>query len=327
MKYPKTLNTNSKIGVVALSAGVGYKLEEYKKSILNLEKNGFQIIETASVRSTGEVSNTALIRATEFDKLITDEDVEMVMCATGGDFLIEILPYINYENIAKNPKWIMGASDPTSLLYIITTKLDIATLYGLNAASFDNDILHESQKMAMEYIKGNYLIQKSYDKYEKNREDRTDSYNLTEEVYWTTFNGEVDIEGRIIGGCIDCLRDLPGTRFDCTKSFIEKYKEDGIIWYFDIFSLSCEDFYRTLIQLRESGWFSYVKGVIVGRVLHPNSTTEMTYEKALRIIFENLPIIMNADIGHVPPKMTIINGSIAHIMCNEGKGTIAFKIQ
>ena len=39
-------------------------------------------------------------------------------------------------------------------------------------------------------------------------------------------------------------------------------------------------------------------------------------------MFPELPIIFNADIGHIPPKMTIINGSIAHITCKNGKGAI-----
>ena len=48
----------------------------------------------------------------------------------------------------------------------------------------------------------------------------------------------------------------------------------------------------------------------------------MTYEKALKKIFKDIPIIMEADIGHVAPKMTLINGSIVEIKSNNGKGSI-----
>ena len=54
----------------------------------------------------------------------------MIMAATGGDFLFDILPHLNPSIIQENIKWIMGASDPTGLVYPITTKYDIATLYG-----------------------------------------------------------------------------------------------------------------------------------------------------------------------------------------------------
>lgn len=327
MNYPKFLVNDSKIGVVALSAGVGSYIDDYKKSISNLEKNGFGIIETASVRNSGDVANTAPIRAKELDRLIIDTDVDFVMCATGGDFLIEILPFIDYKNIKNNPKWLMGASDPTSLLYIVTTALDIATIYGFNACSFDQEQLHDCQLNALNIMQGNLVSQESFDLYELSRPEEAKSYNVTEKVYWESLNGDVDITGRIIGGCLDCLRELPGTRFDYTKSFIDKYQKDGIIWYFDIFSLTAETFYLSLIQLRESGWFKHVKGVIVGRVKFPNRYTDMTYQEALKKIFVNIPIIFNADIGHVAPKMTIINGSVAHITCKQGKGKIELKME
>jgi muramoyltetrapeptide carboxypeptidase LdcA involved in peptidoglycan recycling len=48
----------------------------------------------------------------------------------------------------------------------------------------------------------------------------------------------------------------------------------------------------------------------------------MTYEEAFQKIFGDIPIIMEADIGHVVPKMTIINVAIAHVTCKEGKGRI-----
>lgn len=79
--------------------------------------------------------------------MVTDDNVDMIMCAAGGDFALEMLPYVNSENILNNPKWIMGASDPTSLLYYVTTKLDIATLYGHNAGGYDVKKLDKSKNI------------------------------------------------------------------------------------------------------------------------------------------------------------------------------------
>ena len=324
MKYPKFLKINDTIGICAPSAGVGKNIDDFIKSINNLKESGFNIIETESVRKNKEVSTTPKKRAEELHELLLNKDVDMIMCAAGGDFLYDMLPYIDYDLINQNEKWIMGASDPTTLLYTITTKLDIATIYGHNAGSFDAKKLHKSQEYALDVLKGKINIQNSYKKYEKDRSTRiNNNYSLTDNVEWITVNDEkeIDISGRIIGGCIDCLRYLPGTKYDYTKDFIEKYKEDGIIWYFDIFSMTTEDFYLTLIQLKEAGWFKYIKGVIVGRVIYPNSYTSMTYERALKEVFK-VPVIYNADIGHVPPKMTIINGSYARIKYKDKMGSI-----
>ena len=145
MKYPRFLGENDTIGVTAMSAGVGYSLDDYKKSINNIEKFGFKICETKSVRVADKVSNTGEERAKELDRLINDQDISMVMCACGGDFAIEMMPHVNDESIINNIKWYAGASDPTSFLYYVTTKFDIATLYGFNAGSFDQDVLHKSQ--------------------------------------------------------------------------------------------------------------------------------------------------------------------------------------
>lgn len=324
MKYPNFLKENDIIGITAPSAGVGKHIDDFNKSIANLKDKRYRIKETKSVRNDNEVSTTAVERIKELNELLVDKDVKTIISAAGGDFLYEIMPYIDYKLIKNNPKWIMGASDPTNLLYTITTNLDIATIYGHNAGSFDSKKLHKSQEIALSFIKGEIKEQSSYSKYESNRDNRIDNnYAPDTKVNWELLNGDFNITGRIIGGCIDCLRYLPGTKYDKTKEFTEKYKKDGIIWYFDIFSMTAEDFYLTLLQFRESGWFNYIKGVIVGRVLFPNGFTSMTYQKALKKVFESIPLVFNADIGHVPPKMTIINGSIANIKCKDNKGVIS----
>lgn len=324
MLYPRFLEKNDIIGITAPSQGVGDHLASLKKSIKTLEEYGYKIKETASVRNKGMVSTTGEKRSQELDEVITDKNVKMIICASGGDFLLEMLPTINWKNIKQNPKWIMGYSDPTALLYITTTKLDIATIYGCNAGSFDQTNLHECLKNNLKILSGNILTQKSFDLYQKGWLEESDGYNLTEPVYWEDLNGEVNIQGRIIGGCLDCLKDIIGTPYDYTKKFIEKYKDDGFIWYFDVCELSVEEFYRTLFQMKEAGWFEYIKGVVVGRVAVPRCFyKDFSYQDALKKIFPNIPLIFNADIGHVPPKMTIINGSIAKVTCKEGKGAIS----
>ncbi len=323
MQYPKFLEKGNIIGITAPSQGVGDDIESFEKSLHTLKKEGYQIKETKSVRNKGMASASGKIRAQEFDSLITEKNVKIIMCASGGDFLVEMLPFVNWQHIKENPKWIMGYSDPTYLLYIITTKLDIATIYGCNAGSFDQTNLHECLKNNLKILSGNIVRQDSFSYYQKDWLENSDGYHLTEKVYWETINKEVDITGRMIGGCLDCLKDLIGTSYDYTKEFIEKYKKDGIIWYFDIFEPSAEVVYRTLFQMREAGWFKYIKGIIVGRVAFPKHFNEnFTYQEALKRMFPELPIIFNADIGHIPPKMTIINGSIAHITCKNGKGAI-----
>lgn len=329
MKYPKFLNIDSTIGITALSGGVGRDLDKFKLSINQIESNGFKTIETDSVRVDSYVSNTGCVRAKELEQLVENPDVDMIMCAAGGDFAVDMLPYVNEKSILNNPKWIMGASDPTSILYYITTVLDIATMYGYNAGAFDCNKLHDSQLNCFEIIKGNLIKQESFELYESDKKSRTiNGYNLDTKVVYQNFNGDMDVTGRLIGGCIDCLKDIIGTKYDGTRQFIEKYKEDGIVWYFDIFALSSDNVYRTLLQMREAGWFENTKGIVFGRVIYPEIRfAGLTYEKAITDLFDDIPIVFNADIGHVVPKMTLINGAIAHIVSKNGTGSIEFELK
>lgn len=330
MLYPKMLVNGSTIGVTAMSAGVGKKIDEYELSIEKIKENSFNIVETESVRVNNYVSNTGSERAKELDELILNKDVDMVLCAAGGDFALEMLPYVNLENIKNNPKWIMGASDPTSILYYVTTKLDIATMYGHNAGGYDAVNLHKSNLISFEYLKGNLVKQESYDLYESDKKSRTkEGYKLDTPVVYENLFGDVDVTGRIIGGCIDVLKDIIGTKYDGTSEFLKRYSEDGIIWYFDNFAMDSALFYRTLLQFRDAGWFNNTKAVLVGRVMYPNEEFGMSYQDSLIKAFDgmNIPVVFNMDIGHVVPKMSIINGAICHVLSENGKGSLEFELR
>jgi len=316
MIYPKFLNNNSTIGIAAPSSGVGHKLDSFDLSVNNLKKH-FNVIETESVRNNSVVSNTPKIRGKEFNDLINNKEIEMILCASGGDFCISSLEYIDFDSLKNNIKWVEGYSDPTSILYHITTKYDIATIYGNNAGSFDQNNLHKSLEYNIELLKGNIKRQEKYNLYQKEKQENV--YNLTEPVVYKNINGNVNETGRIIGGCLDVLINIIGTKYDYTNEFMERYKSDGIIWYFDIFSLTSEDLYNKLYQFKYAGYFQYTKCILIGRILFKNSFTDTTYEEVLKEVLPDIKIIYDFDLGHVAPKMTIINGSLCHVVSNDNE--------
>ena len=153
------------------------------------------------------------------------------------------------------------------------------------------------------------------------------SYILNTPDIWKTPNGDVDIYGRLIGGCIDCLKYLIGTKYDYTKEFIERYKDDGIVWYFDNFALKTEDLYFTLWQMKEAGWFKYAKGFVFGKTLFEGTETGLSYEDAVtRALGKEVPIIMEADIGHVKPAFSVINGAKGRFISKAGKGSLEMSL-
>lgn len=337
MIYPKFIQKGDTIGVSAPSSGLTdpLRINTLNNALKKFGEKGYKILETPNVRKNDDgVSSSSFIRSLELASLYQNKNVKAIICATGGEFLLEMLSYFDFSIVQKNIKWLQGYSDPTGLLFTITTNYDIATIYGANFAGFGMDIWHESLDNNLEILEGNLFIQNSFSKYEGTRVDMItgrEGYYLDAPVYWKTLNHEkeVSFKGRIIGGCIDILTELFGTRFDKTKEFIEKYKEDGIIWYFDNCELSSEGMVRTLWKFKDSGWFKYSKVIIFGRSATNNSNLGISMEDAIKRVLDDLelPIILDADIGHVPPRMTIINGAYATVLCKDGKGTLTFELK
>ncbi len=178
------------------------------------------------------------------------------------------------------------------------------------------------------------MVQNSFEFYENGFYDRItglEGYRLDKPVYWKNLNNaeNITMTGRFLGGCLDVLLNLVGTRFDQTVNYINQYKNDGIVWYLESFSLNGEALTRGLWQLKEAGWFQYAKGFVFGRPAFFDEDSWISYEEAVLSILKDLevPIILDADIGHKGPQMTLINGAIATVESCNGVGKIAFELK
>lgn len=336
MKYPSFLKENSCIGVPTPSNGARdeQKINKYKHAEKFFKDNGYKLELSKNLyKSQKERSADAKTRGEEINEMFKNKDIDFLICASGGEFLVECLPYVDFEIIKNNPKFIAGFSDPTGLLFPITTKCDIATIYGNNFGNYGEDTFNKSHYDFLDIIKGNLITEESYPLYEEERIERVtglEGPNLTEKVEWKTLDGkDVDVEGRIIGGCFDLISELVGTKYDGMKEFNKKYKDDGIIWYFDNCEISMEETIRTLWKMNEFDYFKYTKAVIFGRfgeiITNCDYDTKTCLEDSI-LSKLNIPIIYDADVSHKSPSLTIINGSIAHVTCKDKKGTISFKL-
>jgi len=167
MIYPNFLKEHDTIGVSAPSDGVSdsVSLNRLDSAIQNFRDLGYFVIETKNVRSSLKGrSSSSIEQARELETLFLNDDVAMIFCACGGDFLVEMLSYFNFQKVLDHPKWLQGYSDPTGLLFVITTNFDVATIYGSNFKEFGMVPWHSSLQNNLEILKGNMIKQENFDR-------------------------------------------------------------------------------------------------------------------------------------------------------------------
>lgn len=336
MIYPDKINKNETIGVTAPSAGLEDErdLHKLENAIQNFSERGFRIIETPNVRTVQKfVSSPAKDRAEELMQLWENEEVKYIILARGGEFLMEMLPYIDIERMKKaRPKWIQGFSDSSRLLLYMTTKLGIATMHAANFSTYGMHTWHPSLITSLQIAENNIeeLVQESFDKYEIIKISREEGkelepYNLTEKVVYQNLyaNKKEHIEGRLIGGCLDALVNMVGTPFDNVKAFCSQFPE-GMVWYLENCEMSILDIYRALWQMKMAGWFENAKGFLIGRTASKQSIGELSYEDILHMAFDdmNVKVVYDADFGHLAPQWTMINGASVKFDFEDGKGKL-----
>ena len=340
MKYPPFLKENGTVGVVAPSFGVsGSPYEErYYDALDKFQKLGFKVVTCEHLYGIKHAkSASAKIRAREFMEMYLNDDIDFVFSVAGGELMLEILPYVNFDKIRKaKPKFFMGLSDNTCLTFTLNTICDVASIYGPCFGGFGMEPWDVALQDALDIIMGKKNYLNSYPKHEVFEETKMepghelDGWNLKADVVYKTLDGkDARFSGRLVGGCIDLLTNIVGTRFDHVKEFTERYKDEGIVWYMEACDQTVLDMYRSLWQLKNAGWFENVSGLIMGRALNGAEMFDVDVREAIynNVKDLNIPVIYDADFGHVPPSWTIINGAIATIKYKNGKCSIKYELR
>lgn len=344
MKYPKNIQQGGTIGFVAPSFGC--QIEPYYSAFGNAQKKfrelGYQLQPGPNCYAQEGIgiSNTPEKCGQELTDYYCSPDNGCLISCGGGELMCETMSHVDFDRLrAADPKWYLGYSDNTNMTYLLATICDTASVYGPCAAAFGMEPWHASLKDTFGILTGETKEVHGYDKWEKeslkNEEQPLLPYNTTEPRVLKNYLGrqaagedqKICFSGRLLGGCVDCLVNLLGTRFDRTKDFLEKYKEDGIIWFLESCDLNVFAIRRAMWQMEEAGWFQYVKGFLIGRPLCFGQ--EMMgldqYQAILAVAGEkNVPVIMDVDLGHLAPMMPIVTGSLAEVRVCDNDITIRY---
>lgn len=335
MIYPKYIKPDDTIAVIATSGGITneLKIKRFANATEQLKTRGYNVLEAGNIYTSDArgCSASGRERAEQFNALLDNDDVSCIISAAGGDYLMEMLSYVDFDKLKANPKWFQGFSDNTGLVYPIVTTCDVAAVYGCHFSDFGMKPWQKSTKNALGVLEGTVKEQKSFDYFESERheyETGYEGYCSDEPVCWVNGRGEdkIKISGRLIGGCLDVISFLIGTKYDGTEQFVKKYADDGILWVLESFNMEDVVLITHLWQMKERGYFKNVSGFVFGRPLMYNTWIDQPYKDAVMSILGDLdvPVIFDADIGHKGPQFSVVMGAKAEITSENGKGALKY---
>ena len=342
IRIPPFLKKHSTIGIPAPSFGC--TTEPYITRLGEAQKQfaaaGYTLKTGNCVyKSDGKgISTNPEDAAKELTDFYCSPETSALISAGGGELMCETAGFIDFDRIAKAPpKWFMGYSDNTNFIFPLVTKCRTAAIYGQNITGFGKP-WEQSENDALALLEGTKTYVEGYDMFqlpekgtEAKNENPLSKYVLTEKKVLKTFTPQsgtlketkdsAEIQGILLGGCLDVLANLTGTKFDCMKEF--NRDADKIIWILEACDLNPMDIRRSVWHLAQCGWFEKASGFIIGRPLAALGQTIMgvdQYNAVTDILSEfGVPVIADADIGHVSPSMPVIMGSAAHVTVRGNK--------
>lgn len=276
------INYGDKIGIVCCSNG---QKKSYENKIRHLEETlistGLQPVFSDYIYENEDVfSGCATERARALMDFYKDESIKGIFDISGGDVANGILPYLDYDVIAKSTKLFWGYSDLTTVINAIYTKTGRpSVLYQIRNLIYDKKEQQISDFKNSVIGNGEELFQLKYE-----------------------FVQQTHMKGIVVGGNIRCFLKLAGTEYMPVL--------DGKILLLEGFSGGVAQMETYLCQLKQLGAFHKVAGIILG------TFTEMERENykpdmetlVKRIVPYDLPIAVTKNIGHGTDSKGIIIG-------------------
>lgn len=338
-RKPLSLQPNDKVAIVSPSSGMPFVFPWVYEQGLSRMREIFQLqpVEFPTARQSPQyLSQHPKARAEDINRAFADPSIKGIIATIGGNDQIRILPFLDREVIAANPKVFMGYSDCTNL-HLFLWNLGIISYYGgavmtqfAMGGEMDRFTIDSIQKVLFNPSIGKIHAATEYSDADL---DWADSANLDKKrpMYpsdgWIWHNSHNQIvEGQLWGGCLEVL-DL---HLSVRQYLPEFSKLDGAILFIETSEeMPTEGFvYRFIAALAEMGLLKRFKAILVaypkaqfcdrmpteGREAYI-ANQQMAVKSALNDYNINIPVVFNMNFGHTDPQMIIPNGGIAKINC------------
>ena len=305
LQKPKKLNKKDVIGIISPASSTD-EFTRVERGVKYLEGLGYRVKVGANVgKNHGYLAGTDKERVDDIHSMFKDKNVKAIFTVRGGYGAFRLLDKIDYRVVKNNPKIFVGYSEITSLQMAFLEKAGLMTFAGpMVAVDFYDEISSYTEENFWEIITSNKKPGKL-----KFPDDQKLPY-LQKGI----------ASGRLIGGNLAVFAALLGT--DYFPNLTGK-----ILMIEDIGELPYR-VDRLLNQLRLSGTFKKVKGIILGRFVDchehdPNKKT-LTLGEVISDYVASLkiPSIYTFPHGHIKDFVTIPFGLKVNI--NAAKGSVEF---
>lgn len=254
-------------------------------------------------------SSSVASRVDDLHDAFADPGVKAISTVIGGFNSNELLPHLNFDLIAANPKILCGYSDITALQHAILARTGLVTYSGPHWSTFGmRDHFEQTLSWFCAALFNEAPIelrpasQWTDDLWFADQDNRT---VVPGDGWWELQPGSA--EGRIIGGNLCSLNLLQGTPYMPSL--------DGAVLFVEDDNMSdAPTFARDLTSLLQLPEASGVRGLVIGRFQQVSevSRRHLVETVAIQPALAGLPVLANADFGHTNPLMTFpIGGRVS----------------
>lgn len=278
MNKCRKIKVGSTLGLIC-PAGYAKTKEEVEKHIKLLNDHGFKCkLGKSLFAKEGYLAGSDTLRANDLMEMFKDDEVDGILCYKGGYGCQRFLHLLDFEEIKKHPKLIMGFSDVTILLNAIYQKCDFPTVHGEMGVCMQN----------YEEYTFNHFFNTILNGFNLPLKNPTKELNVINEGI---------AEGTLVGGNLSLIYALMGTKYEIEL-------KDKILFIEDVdeapYSVD-----RMLSSLTLSGKLNEVNAVICGYFTRCENDQEINalLEHYLKPL--NVPVVTNFQSGHDKPFINI----------------------
>ena len=327
------------VGVVSLSAGTlgeDFVRHELELGVRRLEHYGLKVrFLPHALKGIDYLKAHPEARAADLLEAFRDPEIDLILCAIGGDDTYRLLPYLFDEGRLEKAacrKPFLGFSDST-VNHFMLHKVGLPTFYGQSFLSdvceMDTEMLPYTRRYFEELLRTGTIRQ--VEPSEVWYEGRTDyspaclgtPLPAHPAEGWKLLQGPSVFSGKILGGCLDTIHDFfDGERYADMPALCQKYGlfPGAADWQGRILLLetseeqmSPEKFSRALGFLKQAGVFKAVSGILFGRPMDNVHREEYHRRLAAAVDDPSLPILADVSVGHALPRCILPFGVNARV--------------